>query len=59
MLNSQAGFLVDFLGLRTGAVKTSFTFTSLPGHQVYHFENATSLTEQLTQLTDGHFCRGS
>lgn len=59
MMNCDAGRLVDFLGLRTGAAKASFTFFFLAGHQVFHFENTTILMEQLRLLTNGHFCGGS
>jgi hypothetical protein len=58
-MNCEAGSLVDFLGLGTGAAKASFTFAFLAGHQVLHFENTTSLMEQLILFTNGHFCGGS
>jgi hypothetical protein len=58
-MNCEADCLVDFLELRTGAAKASFTFAFWAGHQVLHFENTTSLMEQLMLFTNGHFCDGS
>jgi len=47
-MNCEADCLLDFLGLRTGAAKVSFTFAFfLASHQVLHFENTPALWNNL------------